>query len=301
MIKLSIVFLNYNRLSQTRKTAERLFRLLAGRDDMEIIAVDNASSDGTQDYLQQQADAGHLQAIRLHDNSGIGGYNEGFARAKGEYILVLDDDSCPRSIQELDYACDYLAQNGHIGIIACHIERMDGSMQWSWHLPKPEARQPGPRPSPFFIGCGFIIRRELFARCGWYPAHFFLYQNEVEVAFHCYQLGYQIYYLPKCRIEHRGEPSLRPGWRRVFYATRNSLLLIRAWYPAYIAWYMILSRMGIGLFSGVRFAQLPACFRGIREGLQMPVHKQTLPAPVYQKTRPFFRQNSILHQLLRIN
>jgi GT2 family glycosyltransferase len=64
--------------------------------------------------------------------------------------------------------------------------------QWSWHLPISDTFCR----SPFFIGCGFLIRRELFAKIGWYPDDFFLYQNEIDVSFQVRLQGYDIYYDP---------------------------------------------------------------------------------------------------------
>ena len=49
--KLSIVFLNYNRLAETRYTLAQLSRLLEHRQYVEDIAVDNGSQDGTREFL----------------------------------------------------------------------------------------------------------------------------------------------------------------------------------------------------------------------------------------------------------
>ena len=54
-IRLSIVFLNFNRLEETRFTSERLLEMINGRSDIEIIAVDNNSADGTAEYLNDQS------------------------------------------------------------------------------------------------------------------------------------------------------------------------------------------------------------------------------------------------------
>ena len=42
-IRLSIVFLNYNRLKDTSLTVEKLVEIVDSRSDLEIIAVDNGS------------------------------------------------------------------------------------------------------------------------------------------------------------------------------------------------------------------------------------------------------------------
>lgn len=291
-IQLSIVFLNFNKLAETKITSTRLLELCAERDDIEIIAVDNGSDDGTTEYLQSQPG---IISILLPDNGGIAGYSAGFNRAQGHYILVLDDDSCPLSLSGIDQAIQTLDQRDDIGLIAAHIQTPEGKPQWSWHLPISNVFSR----APFFIGCGFIIRRDLFAKIGWYPEDFFLYQNEVDVGFKVRLQGYDIFYDPDCIVVHRGKPSQRPGWRRVFFPTRNTLWLIRSYYPQPQASYLILSRLAIGLFSAIRFNELGTYFKAVREGLFQPVTKNILPATLRKSFIPFWKQNSLIHQLLR--
>lgn len=291
-IKLSIVFLNFNKLAETQFTSTRLQELGSHREDIEIIAVDNGSHDGTAEYLQAQAS---IISILLPDNGGIAGYSAGFNQARGQYILVLDDDSCPLNLSGIDQALQTLDQQDDLGIIAAHIQTPEGTPQWSWHLPIADTFSR----SPFFIGCGFIIRRNLFAKIGWYPEDFFLYQNEIDVSFKVRLQGYEIYYDPNCIIVHRGQPSQRPGWRRVFFPTRNTLWLIRRYYPQPQASYLILSRLAIGFFSAIRFNEVSKYFKAVREGLFFPVKKTILPVALRKSFTPFWKQNSLFHQILR--
>lgn len=291
-IKLSIVFLNFNRLSETQFTATRLLQQCANHPEFEIIAVDNGSSDGTAEYLKQQKP---IKSILLDNNSGIAGYRKGFESATGEYILVLDDDSCPKDLAQIEQALQRMENNDQLGITACHIESPDGTAQWSWHLPV----QRKLTPSPFFIGCGFIIRRALFEQIGWYPDAFFLYQNEVAVGFNVRLAGYEILYDPDCIIVHRGIPNQRPGWRRVFYPTRNTLWLIRQYYPQPLASYMLCSRIAIGFLRACTFGELKCYVRALHEGLASPVNKTPLPKSLRDYFLPFFKQNSFFHQLIR--
>lgn len=291
-IKLSVVFLNFNRITETRYTVEQLKKLCGQRIDIEIIAVDNGSTDGTAEYLQKQE---ILTPILLKDNTGISGYNQGFERAQGEFILVLDDDSCPAEFETIDRTIDTLDRQPDIGVIACRIVTPDGKDQWSWHLPVSQSFSP----SPFFIGCGFVIRRSLFKQIGWYPGRFFLYQNEIDVSFKTRLHGYSIYYDPNCKIIHRGTPNQRPGWRRIYYPTRNTIWLLRRYYPQPEASYMIFSRILIGFLRALTFRELPNYFKALRDAFRIPVEKSLLPAELRKDFAPFWKQNSIFHQLLR--
>jgi GT2 family glycosyltransferase len=292
--RLSIIFLNYNKLAETQQTIDQLSQICAKKKEVEIIAVDNGSSDGTAEYLKKQTVA---KAILLEENTGIAGYNKGFQEASGEYFLVLDDDSSPQSMDSVEKTMMILDEHKEIGIIACHIESPDGTAQSSWHLPKTD----GFGPSPFFIGCGFIIRSDLFRSINWYPESFFLYQNEIDIAFKVRHKGYQIYYAPDCVVTHRGIPNQRPGWRRVYYPTRNTIWLILRYYPQPQASYMIASRLVIGLVRAIQFGQLNNYFKAVKDAFKQRPRKQKTSLYVLRESEVFWRQNSIFHYLFRMN
>ena len=292
-IKLSIVFLNFNRIEETRSTVEQLLEMTEGRSEFEIIAVDNNSEDGTTEYLKEQT---AVRSILLEDNGGIAGYNKGFEQATGDYILVLDDDSCPRDIETLDCLIASLDNNPLMGVLACHVETPDGVPQWDWHLPHDHRFEI----SPFFIGCGFAIRRHLFEKIKWYPESFFIYQNEIDVSFKVRLQGFEIYYHPECRVIHRGVPSERPGWRCIYYPTRNTIWLIKKYYPQPMAAYMLLSRLLIGLGRALYLRQLPTYWKALKDAYGVTIDKQLLSREIRQKSSPFWRQNSIFHQIFRM-
>lgn len=61
--------------------------------DFEIIFIDNGSYDGTQQYLEDLiAEHNNFQLIKNKKNAGVAvGYNQGFTKTTGDYILMLDD------------------------------------------------------------------------------------------------------------------------------------------------------------------------------------------------------------------
>ncbi len=290
-LKLSIVFLNYNRVSETRYTVEWLKKLLQHRQDVEVIAIDNGSTDGTKDFLQDQT---WLHSIILDSNTGIAGYNLGFEQAKGDYILVLDDDSHPIDNHTLDRIIQRLEAQSEIGIIACQIESPDGKPVCTWHLP--QNNRSGI--SMAFVGCGFAIRRQLFKQVGWYPEEFFLYQNEIEVAIRVAKLGYQIHYDSQCRVVHRHSPQGRSNWRRVYYPTRNTIWIIRRYFPYPIAAYLITSRLCIGLIRAIQSKEFKWYYKAVKEAFNLPIQRQILSTNLQKTFEPFYQQNSLWHQLM---
>ncbi|OQW93966.1 MAG: glycosyltransferase [Beggiatoa sp. IS2] len=290
--RLSIVFLNYNRLAETRYTLAHLQNLISQRSDVEVIAVDNGSSDGTPEFLQTQTH--WISAIYLPTNLGIDGYNEGFKQACGEYLLVLDDDSHPLDNLTLDRLITHLDTQPQIGVVACRIETPQGQPVLTWHLPQEDKAGY----SIAFVGCGFAIRRTLLMELGGYPAEFFLYQNEIEVAIQVMRRHYSIYYDPACRVVHRQSPTGRSHWRQVYYPTRNTIWLIRRYFPFPSAYYLIASRLCFGFIRALQSREFKYYYRAVTEALTKQIEFEELSPEIYQQLTIFWRQNSVWHQLI---
>lgn len=290
--KLSIVFLNYNRLLETRYTVSQLKSLMENRGDLEIIAVDNASTDGTGEYLRSQRD--WLTLVDMDRNLGIGGLNEGFKQAQGRYLLILDDDSHPHDSATVESLIQCLDTRSKVGVVACRIESPSGEPVRTWHLPPNDT----PGPSMAFVACGFAIRRELFEAVGWFPAEFFLYQNEVEVAIRVMLQGYEIYYEPGCRVVHRESPGGRTSWRRVYFPTRNTIWIIRRYFPFPQAAYLIGSRLCLGFVRALQYGEFSWYSKAVKEAFSTPIERKVLPPAMRKRLRPFWRENSLWHHVI---
>jgi GT2 family glycosyltransferase len=92
--KVSIIVLTYNNLNLNRLCIESIFRNTAW-PDFELIVVDNASTDGTPDYLRQ-VERSHTN-VRLFLNERnlgfAGGNNQALRAALGEYVVLLNNDT----------------------------------------------------------------------------------------------------------------------------------------------------------------------------------------------------------------
>lgn len=288
---LSIIVLNYNRADETRKTIEHLRNLGKELPNIEIIAVDNASSDGTWDYLKSVSH--DVRIMKMASNIGIEAINRACEKASSRYLMVIDDDSHPVDASCLERIICTLDKNKKIGIIACRIESGSGKRVREWHIPDSDLFGP----SPAFIGCGFAIRKDLFRRSGWFPKEFFLYQNELDTAIKARLAGFDIVFDPDCRVVHRFVPAGRTNARRVFYPTRNSLWLIRKYFGFPLSSYLCLGRAVFGLIRAIEGREFRAYLDAIREGFGVEVDKKRLTGDEKNIVAVLFRQNSIFHHL----
>lgn len=85
----SIIILTYNQLDYTKQCIDSIRKYTAA-GTYELIVIDNKSTDGTPEWLSQQHD---ILAVLNDRNEGFPkGCNQGIALAKGENVLLLNND-----------------------------------------------------------------------------------------------------------------------------------------------------------------------------------------------------------------
>jgi glycosyltransferase involved in cell wall biosynthesis len=62
-------------------------------EDLELVVVNDGSTDGTREVLQEYEDDNRVQVVNCEENGGVAAArNRGVARARGEFICSFDDD-----------------------------------------------------------------------------------------------------------------------------------------------------------------------------------------------------------------
>ncbi len=88
-MKTSVIILTHNKLDYTKQCIESI-RQYTREGTYEIIVIDNCSTDGTVEWLKEQTD---IRTIFNNENVGFPkGCNQGIQIAKGENILLLNND-----------------------------------------------------------------------------------------------------------------------------------------------------------------------------------------------------------------
>ncbi|MBF0591063.1 MAG: glycosyltransferase family 2 protein [Nitrospirae bacterium] len=230
----SVVMLCYNRREDAREGLQRL--TTQSYKNLDIVVVDNCSSDSTAEMVQQ--DYPDVTLIRMPKNVGVDAYNEGFRRSRGQYVIILDDDSFP-SDGSIKRMVEKFRDNPTLGIVAFDVRDY---AQYNNVCPettptKTATDQKSPPSSGAdayimsFNGAGAGVRREILDRLGGYPSEFFLYANELDLAFRVWDSGYRIEFFPDVVAYHKTSAVNRLSERAPFYYTRNTFWLTWKHYP----------------------------------------------------------------------
>lgn len=121
----SIIILSYNTIDYLQMCIESI-RGFTEEGSYELIVVDNASTDGSSQWIAQQPD---IRAIFNTENKGFpGGCNQGLAIAKGDDLLLLNSDVIvtPRWLEQLKKA---LYSSKDVGAVSCVTNKCSNGQQ----------------------------------------------------------------------------------------------------------------------------------------------------------------------------
>ena len=128
----SVIIPTYNRAEMLCKCVDSI--LNSTYDNLEVIIVDNNSSDETRELVESKYAADErVLLISLKENlMAAGGRNEGIKRAKGEYLLLVDNDNIvERNMIELLVA--EMSKDKKIGLVLNHYQSISMmEMEYGW-------------------------------------------------------------------------------------------------------------------------------------------------------------------------
>jgi hypothetical protein len=206
--------------------------------DFEIILVDNGSSDGSARYVAERFP--EVRIVKNEKNLGFsGGVNTGIRRSKGECILTLNNDTrADRDlIKNLAKAMD---SGDKVGMCASKMLFCDGRINstgvclslsgaaWDRGMAEPDRGQYDAVEEVFGPSAGAgLYRREMLEEIGLFDEEFFMYMEDVDLAFRGRLAGWRCLYVPSARVHHvHGGTAGFGSDLSVYYGNRNVL-----WYP----------------------------------------------------------------------
>jgi len=211
----SYVLATHNRRQTVLATVRRLTEIAAEAGPAELIVVDNASIDGTAEAIRR-----HLHDVRLialDKNLGSCAKAIGVDRACGEYVVFLDDDSCPRT--------------GSIARMIAKFRADDrlGAAGFRVHLPNGQC-EAGALPN-VFVGCGVCFRAGALRAVGGLDRSLFMQAEEYDLSFRLVRAGWTVKTFPDLHVDHLKTRDARVSGRTVYYDTRNNLIVAARYLP----------------------------------------------------------------------
>lgn len=187
----------------------------------ETLVVDNASSDDSVARVRR-----HFPEVSVHalsENLGTASRNVGLAEARGQYVMMLDDDSYPLG-DSLERGVERLQEDKarRLGAIAYRVRLRDGSYEAAGI-------------SSSFVGCGALFRTADLKQAGGYPAGYLFYAEEYDVAFELLRRGQRVANPQETEVLHLKSNLNRDTGRILRQLVRNNLLLWSKFLPPTLA------------------------------------------------------------------
>ena len=245
----SVIIVSFNTREVLRQCLQSVLADASGLK-AEIIVVDNASTDGSPEMVEQ--DFPQVIVVRSQINLGFGeGNNVALRMARGRYFVLLNSDaffvkgSLPLAIRHMD-------ENPAVGLGGCRLIGRDGESQPSsrcFHTvlgdlivltglaakyPKSKffgsfdrtwANEHQPAPVDWVPGAFTILRPSALATVGYFDPAFFLYYEEVDLCRRMKDAGIPVWYWPDIVVIHIGGESSRQ-LKALEYSSRSAQVVL---------------------------------------------------------------------------
>lgn len=252
----SVIIVTWNRKDDILETLDALQNQTYS--NLEVIIVDNGSSDGTADVIRKKYP--NYKLIYLSSNVGCEeGFNVGIVDATGPILIFLDSDAFFEDTGIEKIVKKFQADES-LGIVDPRIfnffsnEIQNEPKNW-------------PKDHTMFTGCAVGVKKEVFNNIGLRPKDYFIYASEPDICIRALDYGYKIEHCSDIIAYHKESPTKRLSPKFYYYNTRNVLWLICKYYPLLPAIREILFHFIINFILSLKTLSIHHYFLGILEGI----------------------------------
>ena len=236
----SVIVLNYNGLRYMEDCFASLSLMDYPSDRVELVLADNASSDGSVEYVRQHFP--QVRVIQFDQNYGISiALNRAAEQVSSEYVAFLNSDMKVRT-HWLAGLVEALEDEPGVVCSSSKILNWDGNLMdfgGTIMLFTGQARADGyhdPDLTAYddvryiLAPCSgaMLIERQIFLETGAFDENFSIYFDDIDLGWRLWILGYKVVYAPQslCNHIHFGTLSQQPPARITYLYERNALFTI---------------------------------------------------------------------------
>lgn len=239
----SIITVNYNQTEVTISLLESLRNI--SYKNIEVFVVDNASKENPSAAIKELFP--EVNVILSEKNLGFaGGNNLAIRQAKGEYIMLLNNDT-EVSPGFLGPLLEVMKTNKKVGICSSklYFYSHPDTIQYAGSSPlhpikiqsfaygygqKDVGQFNETKETALAHGAAMLVRSEAIKKAGEMPEEYFLYYEEIDWCEKIKKAGYNIVFVPSSVVMHKESISIgKQSYIQVYYKTRNRILLARKW------------------------------------------------------------------------
>lgn len=199
----SICIVSRNRKVELEKTLFVLSDYLKGSRS-EILVFLDGCSDSSEDLIQKFPDC--YWEVSKKSIGASPARNSLYKKAQGTLIFGFDDDAHPLQSDFVERAKRLFKMHHELGIIA--FEEIKGVFESDQKALIQHQKQQDFFCSEF-VGCGFVIRKEVYGKTDGFPLWMDIYGEESSVSIQVINEGYTILYTTKISVNHRVDKMYR--------------------------------------------------------------------------------------------
>ena len=290
---------NWNRKEDLRKTIAKI--LQSTYPILEILVVDNGSSDGSAEMVKSEFPG--VKLYELRHNIGIGARNIPLFEARGKYTLTYDNDSEPATSSTIGEIVSFLECHADVAALCTNIVNYNTGKSETQGWEKYATAHDSEYYEGLFVhGAGMAFRTECIQQTRGFPADFFVYFEEADLTLQLANKNLKIVYKPDIVTYHRRSPVQRSEARGFLLQTRNGIWLFWKYFPVFLA-------VGLSLAYVFKQAVLtmgrPAYLLSFSKGIYLGFSgipkqwkkREPLTREAIKKTKRWRRQNLALPSL----
>lgn len=262
-LDLSIIVLNWNTADETLACLESIYSRTV-RHAVEVIVVDNASSDRSREVVAEKYPKAKL-VVHSTNLGFCAGNNRAIPATRGRYVLFLNSDTVVTE-GALDRLVDFADSQADIGIVGPKLLNLDGSLQYSCRrfpnlgagmfrntplgrlLPKnrytidylmSDWDHASVRDVDWVSGAALLIRREALDELGGFDEAFYMYCEDVDLCYRAHRAHWRVIYFPESVIYHIiGRASNKVPTRMTYMFHRSMYRFYRKHYAKTTPFYV---------------------------------------------------------------
>jgi len=222
----SIIIVNWNAGKYLEKCIKSLMK--QSYKEFEIILVDNASTDGSLEEVENKFP--NVRIIKNNENLGFGvGVNNGISECRGDVIALFNPDAVAekdwlQNLVSVLYSSDKIgaASGKLLSIIEneeeifCTWSKMNPytSIPYYFKNEKPSAKV------DTLTGAAMVVKKEVIKKIGLLDPEYFLYYEETDWCARIIRAGYDLVYVPNSKVWH-SVSSLASPEKKIYYNEKN--------------------------------------------------------------------------------